>query len=356
MLETDVDPVFDRPLMPGTRRRTLLFGVITGVLAVVVLLALAEGLARVIIGARYGWQGAGGSGGGGTSVDEYDPLLGWHRTPGTRRDLVTGGRSQPDTANSQGFRSDHDFTAEVPSGRYRIVFLGDSFTHGTGGDSETFPAQVEALSPKIEAVNMGHGAYGIDQLYLWYKRDGTRLQTNLLLFAFIEDDFRRMTSDTFRTFSPRPQVIAQGNRLDVRNVPVPRWNTFPTNTALYKVLHKARERYLVRYELFPAVDLIFQDLKALSEERHQDLVLVYLPSRMDNLGSPGPPREIAARVEQIARNRQIAFWNLTSMFDGLSASEIGANFGPDAHYSAAGNHLVATTLLRALREHFPDAR
>ena len=356
MPPTAVAPDSRQPSKPVSRRKTLLFGLITGVLAIVVLLVLAEGIARVIIGSRYGRQVEFRTRGeGGSSEYKYDPLLGWKLTPG-RRDRVTEGGSQPDTTNAQGFRSDHDFTAEVPSGRYRIVFLGDSFTHGTGGDAETFPAQVEALVPKIEAVNMGHPAYGIDQLYLWYKRDGTLLKTNLLLFAFIEDDFNRMTSDTFLLFRPKPKLVARGDKLDVLNVPVPRWNTFLTNTALYKVLHKAGERYASRYELFPTVDLIFRDLKALSEERHQELVLVYLPSLNDGLGSPHPPREIAAHAEQIAKSRQILFWNLTSMFDGLSTTEIAAHFAKDQHYNGRGNRLAATTLVHLLRERFPDLR
>jgi hypothetical protein len=182
------------------------------------------------------------------------------------------------------------------------------------------------------------------------------IKTNALVFAFIEDDFKRMTSDTFQLFNPKPKLIARGNKLDVLNVPVPRWNAFPGNTAFYRVVHKAWERHFFPYELFPTVDLIFQDLKAISEERHQELVLVYLPSLMDKLGSPGPPREMAAQAEQIARNRQIPFWNLTSMFDGLSASEIRSHFASDQHYTASGNRLVAATLLRRLQEQFPDAR
>jgi len=78
-----------------------------------------------------------------------------------------------------------------------------------------------------------------------------------------------------------------------------------------------------------------------------------LPSQPDAPGTGRPPRDIARQVERIARERQIVFWNLTSMFQGLSASDIAAAFKPDGHYSARGNHLVATTLLVALRERFP---
>jgi hypothetical protein len=333
---------------PLPQRRRLVYWGITGVVALVFCGLLAEGISQVVLRVRYRWRAPAAQ----ERTLEYDSLLGWKPVPGRHF-----AKTQPQTFSNQGFRALHDYTAEVPPGRYRIVFLGDSFTQGAVGDDDTYPAQLEALAPTIESVNMGRNAYGLDQMYLWYKRDGALLHADLLLVAFIEEDFVRMASDTFRTLFPKPQLALHGRMLVPVNVPVPTWGgaaattwieEFPRGTALFKVLHKARQQLFGHYEMFPVVARIFDDWKEVSGERHQSLVLVYLPTAMDRLGSAGPPRPIAERVENIAKDAQIPFWNLTSMFQGLSPSEIAPFFLDDGHYSARGNRLVASTLLERL--------
>jgi hypothetical protein len=44
---------------------------------------------------------------------------------------------------------------------------------------------------------MGQGGHGVDQAYLWYKRDGVKLKHDFLLFAFITLDFQRMQQRDF---------------------------------------------------------------------------------------------------------------------------------------------------------------
>ena len=341
------------------RRRFLYFS-ITTIVTLVLLLSLAEGISQVVLGRLYGWQRTPRR--EQDRTHDYDALLGWKPKAG-RQLLDRFGKNPPATINTQGFRATRDYTPAVPWGRYRIVCLGDSYTYGQYvGDDDTFPAQLEALAPTIEAVNMGRPGYGLDQLYLWYKRDGVFLQTDLLLVAFIAYDLLRMTSDTYHT-SPKPQLFLQGNTLVLSNVPVPTWGgvsttswleEFPQRTALFQVLYKAQQRLFSHYEMFPVVARIFDDLQELSRARQQHLVLVYLPTLTDLQGSGRLPQGIAQRVEHLAREKQILFWNLTSMFQELSASDLMSHFLPDGHYSARGNRLVATTLLRALREQFPD--
>jgi hypothetical protein len=334
----------------STQRRVL-FALTTVVVTSALLLFAAEKVSQRLLNPRLGNPAAGEPRAGTAGSYVYDALLGWKVVPGRG---FRGGKAV--TTNAQGLRANREYDRAVPDGRFRIVFVGDSFTHGAGTDDETYPAQLEQLSPTIEAVNMGSRAYGVDQMYLLYKRDGIALGTNLLVVAFVEDDFKRMTSDTFRLVRPKPQLVVRGNTLALSNVPVPLWDRFPHNTALFKILHRAGEQ-LFNHDVFPVVELIFEDLKALSRERHQELVLVYLPSAPDQPGSSRPPRDIVRRVEQIANDRQILFWNLTSMFRAIPASEVGSYFVPDGHYSPRGNRLVATTLLEALERQFPiDSR
>jgi hypothetical protein len=343
--------------VPPPREISLGRKLLYSTILVVLLLIFLEVAALLIFAWRYG-MGL-NLGRSRDPLHQYDPLLGWNVRPNQFFPHRYGpGKSA--TSNSQGFRAAHDYTPEVPWGRYRIVFLGDSFTYGHVGDAVTFPTQLEALWPTLEAVNMGHGAYGLDQLYLWYKRDGSRLQANLLLLALIEDDLQRMTTDTFLTVHPKPQLVAQEGKLVLRNVPVPTWGAiastgwlsdFPKSTMFFKMLYKARGE-LRRYDLFAVVALLLADLQSFLQARHQQFVLVYLPIARD--ATQKQPPETVRRIAAIAREKHITFWNLSNMFEGLSGAELAAYFIKDGHYSARGNHLVAQTLRQKLREEFSD--
>ncbi len=59
-----------------------------------------------------------------------DPDLGWKLPPNSEGIEKTVDYEVPVRANAQGFRSSHDFAA--PKTHPRIVFLGDSFTQGSG--------------------------------------------------------------------------------------------------------------------------------------------------------------------------------------------------------------------------------
>src|SRR5579864_3719422 len=103
---------------------------------------------------------------------QYDPVLGWSHRPNLRlADLYGKGASF--TTNARGFRALEEYGATIPAGKTRIICLGDSFTMGFGvADDQTYPAQMQALCPAVQTVDMGQGGYGVDQDYLWYKRDG----------------------------------------------------------------------------------------------------------------------------------------------------------------------------------------
>ena len=65
------------------------------------------------------------------------------------------------------------------------ISSGDSFTLGYGvNNEETWPTAFSKLDERFETINMGQGGYGVDQSYLWYKRDGLEFDHQIHLFAF----------------------------------------------------------------------------------------------------------------------------------------------------------------------------
>ena len=336
------------------------------VLSTAVLFLVLEGVASVLMSARaakrtlYMRE---------ESHSQYDADLGWSHRPGLRIEDMYGEKARF-TTNTRAFRATEDFDQPVPPGRYRLVALGDSFTMGYGvGDESTYPAQMQAQCPVLQTVNMGQGGYGLDQDYLWYKRDGVKLDANVLLVAVIAQDFFRMAGDNFIGYG-KPVLRPKDGALAVENVPVP--STWGSRTPL----RRAREfldtlalmrtgRWLaghvtapppeqfygaVSAEVMTAATLALDDLARLSKQRGQHLVVAYLP--VSDLLAKEPTAE-AAWLEAYSKRSGVVFVNLATEFARRAPAEISRLFRPDYHYSEEGNRFVAATLLRHLGEKVP---
>lgn len=291
----------------------------------------------------------------------YDPDLGWAHVPGIRVDDLYGPGAWLQT-NGQGFRAERDFSERVPAGRLRAICSGDSFTLGYGvANDETWCARLEAVDPRFETVNMGQGGYGVDQAWLWYRRDGTRLEHDVHVFAFILDDFRRMQATSFLGY-PKPVLAVREGELVALNTPVPRR---PRTAAWLAHLERAaaglRTSELVRRlrgrprqeRGAPPADVEASDgaalaivgrvLDALVEENRakgSQLVLVYLPTPADWKGSESDGwRRVAERE---ARERGLPYLDLVAELRRLPAREVERLFiRPGAlAYRAAAGHLT----------------
>jgi hypothetical protein len=142
---------------------------------------------------------------------EYDPELGWINKPSFRNDQMYGSGVYLQT-NSQRFRNVRDFDRQVPAGKVRAVCTGDSFTLGYGvSNDNTWCELLTKKDPRFESVNMGQGGYGVDQAYLWYRRDGLALDHDALIFAFIAEDVARVARRTFQGY-PKPLLALHGER------------------------------------------------------------------------------------------------------------------------------------------------
>ena len=66
------------------------------------------------------------------------------------------------------------------------------------------------MAKRLETVNLGQGGYGVDRAYLWYKRNETNLEHDIVVLAFISDDSWRMESDTFFGYGKPYLTIRDG--------------------------------------------------------------------------------------------------------------------------------------------------
>lgn len=305
---------------------------------------------------------------------QYDEEIGWINLPNLNvKDMYGPGRSF--RSNSQAYRNDHDVSAEVPPDKVRLVCSGDSFTMGYGVDNDAgWCAQLGLLEPQFEPVNLGQGGYGVDQAYLWYKRNSPKLQHDIQLFAFITDDFKRMESDTFLGYG-KPFLKVENGNLVNKNRPVPRLAfavpRLPRiregvgNLSVVKLFRRLRQRFapavptagtgLARpseeqkdSEAQGVVEKMFDDLKQTNQNKNSVLVLVYLPKRPDDtLGKEtGPWLQF---VHAAGSERKIPVIDMVEEVAKLPPQDTAGFYSDNGHYSEKGNRIFAKLLYKQLQ-------
>jgi len=108
----------------------------------------------------------------------HDAELGWGHNPAAAEELDWAGA-----------RGSFELERVKPEGVRRIAVFGSSFTYGTEvAPGETWTAQLERLAStpgrRVEVVNMGVEAYGIDQAFLRWRRDGGVLAADEVWLSF----------------------------------------------------------------------------------------------------------------------------------------------------------------------------
>jgi hypothetical protein len=307
---------------------------------------------------------------------EYDPELGWVNRPHVSLPDLYGPGASFHT-NGRRFRGRRETAARPPPGRIRVLCSGDSFALGYGVDDEaTWCHRLETLEPRLEAVNMGQGGYGIDQSWLWFRRDGAPLEHQLHLFTFIVEDFVRMTATEFFGY-PKPRLrLEPDGRIAVTNVPVPRgafrapW--LARNARWLDELRVVRGLRalgegagLLRrpspgdggdHDLAPLAAAVLEELARSQHAAGRRLVLVWLPMREEHRGGANDPfrRFLAERASALG----VPYFDLVEELRRLPAEEVPPLFlrageidfpAADGHYSVSGNQRVAEWLLGRLR-------
>ena len=306
---------------------------------------------------------------------QYDQEIGWINEPNVDiRDLY--GKGKHVKTNSQRFRNRHDFTIKPDADKMRIICSGDSFTFGFGVDNEhTWCQRLSEIDARLETVNMGQGGYGIDQAYLWYKRNSATVEHDVHLFAFITEDFRRMERDNLLGYG-KPILEVRNGALETKNTPVPKrgfyvpWLTYTLhglgNLSSIQILRGLHERIVTgtnspsddEKNIHNTADIVlkvFEELRRINREKHSVLVLVYLPTESDYMRrSSGIWRQwISTHLDP----ERIIYIDLLEEFSLLSPEQIKQFFiprgvldyyGSAGHYTEEGNAYVAKILYHRL--------
>jgi len=304
-------------------------------------------------------------------------LLGWINKP----NLFIKNMYGPDKyfqTNSQRFRNSTNFNSTITDGKRRWICCGDSFTLGYGVDNDhTWSALLSSIVPNVETVNMGQGGYGIDQSYLWFMRDGVKLQSDLLIFAFITADFSRALSPKFRNYS-KPLLSADNGKIIQNNIPVPRpgfisqylprfetainsLRVVKLTHALLNTLNPPDRASKVKIEeqvkrIKKLTSAIFRSLHDYNEQNNRPVLFVYLPTQMDYRNKMKTMIMRDFLRSQAEKNGWILF-DLIDDFRGLEAADVPELFlqrdlpgykASKGHYTEKGNRYIAELLLNKI--------
>ena len=375
---TEPSSVLELPieeLKPHTGERNLLKKLCLAATASVLFLLFLEGLCSSL-SASYQLFSPQGRGTLSGAVIRYDQQLGWLTVPNFHQEnYFAPGIGL--TTNSVGLRASEEFTPQVPSGKLRIICSGDSFTFGEGvGDEHTWCRQLESLDQRFQTVNMGESGYGVDQMYLWYGRQGAVLQHNVHIFAFIIEDFRRMQLTNYIGYG-KPLLRVRDGELITENVPVPRqssalpwlerkrvqlqeFRSVKLLGSLVAWAHPARDPFSdgPTDEQAQTVDQMLENLQAIEKQENSTLLLVCLPSTVHQHEQSGPAPAWRAWIRGETAKRGIAFADLiddfhklpVTMQDGMFIWPGSVHYFAEApgHYNDEGNEWVAKELYRRL--------
>ena len=129
----------------------------------------------------------------------HDPLL--TRDPDLGFNVVRNRAYNGDYTNAQGFRANPErlYSFDPPTGKIRIQTVGDSFVYALEvKNGETWQDYLEQTRDDIELLNLGVPAFGTDQAYLRWKRDGSQFKSQIVILGIWPDNiFRNLTILSF---------------------------------------------------------------------------------------------------------------------------------------------------------------
>ncbi len=157
---------------------------------------------------------------------EFDPLLGWRKTPGLSGLHVQPEYTVRERINAQGLRGPEVAYAREP-GVSRVLALGDSFVEGYTVELDQSVTEVlrrelgRALERQVEVVNGGTGGYSTDQELLFFETEGLRYAPDLTLLFFHPNDLVYNGRDAYAPHrrGAKPRFALRERTLELASTP-----------------------------------------------------------------------------------------------------------------------------------------
>lgn len=152
---------------------------------------------------------------------KYDSLLGWAHQPGQEGIFETPQFRTVVRINENGLR-DRPHSYERQDHIERILVLGDSFAWGYGVEESERFSQLLEKSLDVKVINAGVSGYSTDQELLWYRNEGIKYETDLVILVFagndVGDNHRQLVNNIYY----KPKFVIENGELIPTGYPVPK--------------------------------------------------------------------------------------------------------------------------------------
>ena len=167
---------------------------------------------------------------------KYDPLLGWAHQPGQEGIFEAPQFSTHVRINENGLR-DREHSYERHNNNERILILGDSFAWGYGVEEPERFSQLLEESLGVEVINAGVSGYSTDQELLWYRNEGIKYDTDLVILEMAGNDIGDNDQQLVNTIYYKPRFVIENGQLVPVGYPVPK--TGPKGKLIYSLSQRS---------------------------------------------------------------------------------------------------------------------
>ena len=152
---------------------------------------------------------------------KYDSLLGWAHRPGQEGIFETPQFRTVVRINQKGLR-DREHLYERENDTKRILVLGDSFAWGYGVEEAERFSQLLEEALGVEVINAGVSGYSSDQELLWYRNEGIKYETDLVILVVAGNDVGDNERQLVNTIYYKPKFVIEEGQLVPIGYPVPK--------------------------------------------------------------------------------------------------------------------------------------
>jgi lysophospholipase L1-like esterase len=183
---------------------------------------------------------------------KYDSLLGWAHKPGQEGIFETPQFRTAVRINENGLR-DRQHSYERQNDIERILVLGDSFAWGYGVEESERFSQLLEKSLHVEVINAGVSGYSTDQELLWYRSEGIKYQTDLVILVLAGNDVGDNDRQLVSTIYYKPKFVIEEGQLVPIGYPVPK--TSPQGRLIYSLSQRSALAYFLVQRYFDLLSL-----------------------------------------------------------------------------------------------------
>src|SRR5215211_2282607 len=186
---------------------------------------------------------------------KYDSLLGWAHKPGQEGIFETPEFRTIVRINDNGLR-DRPHSYERQNEIERILVLGDSFAWGYGVEESERFSQLLEKAADVEVINAGVSGYSTDQELLWYRNEGIKYETDLVILVLTGNDVGDNEQELVSTIYYKPRFVLEGSQLVLRGSPVPK--TSGQGVFIYSLSQRSALAYFLVQRYFDVRSLYGQ--------------------------------------------------------------------------------------------------